>query len=145
MATGVIADTGIVYLDVRRANSAPTLELRVCDSCPSVDTILLIAGLFRALVDRETEGLRAATPALTVSPPLSRAALWRAARSGLEFGHHGVAPVVAAVVSVGGGVRPWSRGFAPRANATKRPGRRRSLRTPPLTRPITFAALPICK
>ena len=84
VATGVIADAGMVYFDVRPANSAPTLELRVCDSCPSIDTIVLIAGLFRALVDREAEGLRAGTPALTVAPSLGRAALWRAARSGLE-------------------------------------------------------------
>ncbi len=84
VATGVIADAGMVYFDVRLANSAPTLELRVCDSCPSIDTIVLIAGLFRALVEREAQGLRAGTAALTASAPLGRAALWRAARSGLE-------------------------------------------------------------
>ena len=84
MASGVITDAGMVYFDVRPAVAAPTLELRVCDSCPSVDTIVLIAGLFRALVEREIEGLRAGVPAVEVSPPLGRAALWRAARSGLE-------------------------------------------------------------
>ena len=84
VASGVIADAGMVYFDVRPALAAPTLELRICDSCPSVDTIVLIAGLFRALVEREVEGLRAGVPAFEVSPPLGRAALWRAARSGLE-------------------------------------------------------------
>ncbi len=84
VASGVITDAGMVYFDVRPANGAPTLELRVCDSCPSVDTIVLIAGLFRALVEREVEGLRAGLPALEVAPPLGRAAVWRAARSGLE-------------------------------------------------------------
>ena len=84
VASGVITDEGMVYFDVRPANAAPTLELRVCDSCPSVDTIVLIAGLFRALVEREVEGLRAGIPAVEVAPPLGRAALWRAARSGLE-------------------------------------------------------------
>jgi glutamate---cysteine ligase / carboxylate-amine ligase len=82
--SGAIADAGMVYFDVRPAVTAPTLELRVCDSCPSVDTIVLIAGLFRALVMREVDALRAGTPALKVSAPLGRAALWRAARSGLE-------------------------------------------------------------
>jgi carboxylate-amine ligase len=82
--SGVIADKGMVYFDVRPAVEAPTLELRVCDSCPSVDTIVLIAGLFRALVEREVEGLRAGEPALAISAPMGRAALWRAARSGLE-------------------------------------------------------------
>jgi glutamate---cysteine ligase / carboxylate-amine ligase len=84
VASGAITDDGMVYFDVRPAVAAPTLELRVCDSCPSVDTIVLIAGLFRALVEREVEGFRAGVPAVEVSPPLGRAALWRAARSGLE-------------------------------------------------------------
>ncbi len=84
VASGVITDAGMVYFDVRPALAAPTLELRVCDSCPSVDTIVLIAGLFRALVEREVEALRAGRPAVEVAPPLGRAALWRAARSGLE-------------------------------------------------------------
>ena len=46
VGSGAIADEGMVYFDVRPAVSTPTLELRVCDSCPSVDTIVLIAGLF---------------------------------------------------------------------------------------------------
>jgi carboxylate-amine ligase len=84
VASGVITDAGMVYFDVRPALAAPTLELRVCDSCPSVDTIVLIAGLFRALVEREVDGLRAGIPAVEVTTPLARASLWRAARSGLE-------------------------------------------------------------
>ena len=56
----------------------------MCDSCPSVDTIVLIAGVFRALVEREVEALRAGVPSVEVTPTLGRAALWRAARSGLE-------------------------------------------------------------
>jgi carboxylate-amine ligase len=84
VASGVITDVGMVYFDIRPASSAPTLELRVCDSCPSVDSIVLIAGLFRALVERESEALRLGTPATLISPTLGRAALWRAARSGLE-------------------------------------------------------------
>jgi glutamate---cysteine ligase / carboxylate-amine ligase len=84
IASGVITDARMVYFDVRPSSSAPTLELRVCDSCPSVDTIVLIAGLFRALVEREVHVLRAGKPPTVISPTLGRAALWRAARSGLE-------------------------------------------------------------
>jgi glutamate---cysteine ligase / carboxylate-amine ligase len=84
VASGVITDAGMVYFDVRPSSSAPTLELRVCDSCPSIDTIVLIAGLFRALVQREVNDQRAGTPATILSPALGRAAVWRAARSGLE-------------------------------------------------------------
>ena len=84
VANGVITDGGMVYFDVRPSSHVPTLELRVCDSCPSVDTIVLIAGLFRAMVAREVEAIRAGTPAAVFSPTLGRAAVWRAARSGLE-------------------------------------------------------------
>jgi glutamate---cysteine ligase / carboxylate-amine ligase len=84
IASGVIADAGMVYFDVRPSNSAPTLELRVCDSCPSVDTIVLIAGLFRALVAREVHGMQIGVPPMVINPTQGRAALWRAARSGLE-------------------------------------------------------------
>ena len=84
VASGVIADPGMVYFDVRPATCAPTLELRVCDSCPSVDTVVLIAGLFRALVEREVDAVRAGLAGTILSPALGRAALWRAARSGLE-------------------------------------------------------------
>ncbi|MET0898904.1 MAG: glutamate--cysteine ligase [Mycobacterium sp.] len=84
VASGVIADMGMVYFDVRPASAAPTLELRICDSCPSVETIVLIAGVFRALIDREAAALRAGLPATVISPTMGRAATWRAARSGLE-------------------------------------------------------------
>jgi carboxylate-amine ligase len=84
VASGVIADPGMVYFDVRPATAVPTLELRVCDSCPSVDTVVLIAGLFRALVEREIDAARTGLAATILAPALGRAALWRAARSGLE-------------------------------------------------------------
>jgi glutamate---cysteine ligase / carboxylate-amine ligase len=82
VASGVISDVGMVYFDVRPASCAPTVELRVCDSCPSVDTVVLIAGLFRALVARGAA--QVGSPATILSPTVGRAALWRAARSGLE-------------------------------------------------------------
>lgn len=84
VSSGVITDPGMVYFDIRPSAHQPTLELRVCDSCPSVDTITLIAGLFRALVEHECTGLRAGTPPVRANPTLIRAAMWRAARSGLE-------------------------------------------------------------
>jgi carboxylate-amine ligase len=34
------------------------VELRICNSCPLVQTVVCIAGLFRALVEREAAGLR---------------------------------------------------------------------------------------
>ena len=76
VASGVISDAGMVYFDVRPSGTAPTLELRVCDSCPSVSTIVLIAGLFRALVQRELDAHHAGSAPHIVSPTLGRAAIF---------------------------------------------------------------------
>ena len=84
ISSGVITDPGMVYFDVRPSAKIPTLELRICDSCPSVDTIVLIVGLFRALVDRELDAERAGQPGIDYTAVLGRAAIWRAARSGLD-------------------------------------------------------------
>ncbi|MEV1132850.1 carboxylate--amine ligase/circularly permuted type 2 ATP-grasp protein [Rhodococcus coprophilus] len=84
VSSGAITDPGMVYFDVRPSSHLPTLELRVCDSCPSVDTITLVTGLYRALVDREVAVVRAGDPPPVPSPTLVRAAMWRAARSGVE-------------------------------------------------------------
>ncbi|MDO5500156.1 MAG: YbdK family carboxylate-amine ligase, partial [Propionibacteriaceae bacterium] len=80
---GIITDEKMMYFDTR-PTSIPSLELRICDSCPSIDTIVLIAGLFRALVDREARFEAERIEPVTFSPTLGRAAVWRAARSGLE-------------------------------------------------------------
>jgi carboxylate-amine ligase len=46
--------------------------------------VVLIAGLFRAVVARELASHRRGRPAPAIPAPLQRAAMWRAARSGLE-------------------------------------------------------------
>jgi carboxylate-amine ligase len=84
IASGVISDRGMIYFDVRPSAHVPTIELRVCDACPSVDTVVLIAALFRAVVVRERERYERGQPSQAVSTTLHRAAMWRAARSGLE-------------------------------------------------------------
>ncbi|MEV6342480.1 carboxylate--amine ligase/circularly permuted type 2 ATP-grasp protein [Actinoplanes sp. NPDC051851] len=84
IASGTISDPKMVYFDVRPSAHVPTVELRVTDACPDVDTVVLLAGLFRALVLRAREEHRAGLPLPDPRPPLHRAAMWRAARSGLE-------------------------------------------------------------
>ncbi|GAA0555107.1 hypothetical protein GCM10010172_42190 [Paractinoplanes ferrugineus] len=84
IASGTITDPKMVYFDVRPSAHVPTVELRVTDSSPDVDTVVLIAGLFRALALRAREEHRAGRPLPVSRPPLHRAAMWRAARSGLE-------------------------------------------------------------
>ena len=84
IASGTITDPKMVYFDVRPSAHLPTVELRVTDACPDVDTVVLLAGLFRGLVLRAEQDYRAGRPLERIRPPLHRAAMWRAARSGLE-------------------------------------------------------------
>jgi carboxylate-amine ligase len=84
VSSGVISDPGMIYFDVRPSAHVPTIELRICDACPSVDTVVLIAGLFRAVVAREMADELAGIPRRPFPEPLARASMWRAARSGLE-------------------------------------------------------------
>jgi carboxylate-amine ligase len=82
--SGVIHDPGMVYFDVRPSAHLPTVELRSCDACPDVDTVVLVAGLFRGLVSQAVAAAGAGEPFNSPRPELLRAAMWRAARSGLE-------------------------------------------------------------
>jgi carboxylate-amine ligase len=84
VASGTIRDQAMIYFDVRPSAHVPTIELRVTDACPRVDDVILLAGLFRALVAQEAERVAEQREPLVLRPPLHRAALWRAARSGLE-------------------------------------------------------------
>ena len=78
-------DPGMIYFDVRPSPNLATLELRITDSCPDVDSIVLLAGLFRALVRCES-----ATPCSRARHPRNsptRCSEQRSggrARSGLE-------------------------------------------------------------
>jgi D-arginine dehydrogenase len=84
VASGTISDAGMVYFDIRPSAHLPTVELRICDACPLVDDVVLIAGLFRALVQRARGWVAQGRPFPQIRHELLRAATWRAARSGLE-------------------------------------------------------------
>ena len=84
IGSSVITDVGMIYFDVRPSAHVPTIELRLCDATPRVDDVLLLAGLFRALVLRAGQDEDAGRPHHPVAPSLIRAAMWRAARAGLE-------------------------------------------------------------
>jgi len=80
----VISDPGMIYFDVRPSAHLPTLELRICDSCPRVEDAVLLAGLFRALVISAAAAEYDGEPLGPVRPELLQAATWRAAQTGLQ-------------------------------------------------------------
>ncbi|HET9255099.1 MAG TPA: glutamate--cysteine ligase, partial [Pseudonocardiaceae bacterium] len=84
IASGTISDPGMLYFDIRPSAHLPTVELRICDACPAVDDVVLIAGLFRALVQRARRQVEENKPFPETRHEMLRAATWRAARSGLE-------------------------------------------------------------
>jgi carboxylate-amine ligase len=99
VASGVISDAGMVYFDARPSARYPTVEVRVADSSPDIDDVVLLAALARGLVTVAAEE-DAAGRALPETPQvLLRAATWRAARSGL--GGHLVDPTTRTAVPAG--------------------------------------------
>src|SRR5690606_12435331 len=81
---GVIADRAMVYYDARPSARYPTVEIRVGDSNPRLDTVLLLAGLARSLIITAAVEEEAGMPPPAVTDSLVRAATWQAARSGLR-------------------------------------------------------------
>jgi carboxylate-amine ligase len=83
-ALDAIEDATFVYWYVRPSVRFPTLEFRACDVCPTVDDAVVVAGLIRALAwtcaREELDG----GPFEDPKQELLEAAMWRAARYGLE-------------------------------------------------------------
>jgi carboxylate-amine ligase len=82
--TGSILDSGHVYWDARLGVTYDTLEFRIADACTTVGEVILQTGLCRALVLTCLKEITNSRPLLAVEPELMRAAIWRAARSGLD-------------------------------------------------------------
>ena len=94
LGTGVVADDELIDVDVRPSRDGTGVELRLCDSCSTVDTLVVVAALFRAMVDRvlaerpygddARDGSGGARGWEDPAPTVLAAAFWRASRSGLE-------------------------------------------------------------
>jgi carboxylate-amine ligase len=82
LASDVILDEGMVYLDARCSHRYPTVEIRVADVCLDVRDAVLIAALCRGLVETAAEEWAAGRPPPPVPTALLRLATWRAARWG---------------------------------------------------------------
>ena len=83
VATGMVRDASHLYWDARLSTRFPTVEVRIADTCPVVDDVVLQAALVRSLVRvAAAEAVRDADFPRPRSE-LVRAARWRAARFGL--------------------------------------------------------------
>jgi carboxylate-amine ligase len=83
-ASGAMLDEGMLYWYARLSARYPTIEIRMGDVTPTVDDVLLLAALARALVSRLLTDVRDGIAAPNVPHPLLMAAHWRSAHDGLE-------------------------------------------------------------
>lgn len=83
-ATGAIVGPRTVYWDLRPSAKFPTLEFRTTDVCLSVDEAVAVAGLCRGLVRTFATAAQRGAPLVAHRSELLRAAVWRAARDGLD-------------------------------------------------------------
>ncbi|MFN2522791.1 MAG: glutamate--cysteine ligase [Mycobacteriales bacterium] len=84
VTAGMIDDASHLYWDVRPSTKFPTLEVRVADTCPSLDDVVLHAALARSLVRTAAAAAERDEQLPPVRGEVVRAARWRAARFGLE-------------------------------------------------------------
>ncbi|MCW2605879.1 MAG: putative Carboxylate-amine ligase, partial [Frankiales bacterium] len=84
VAAGIVDDPSHLYWDARPSVRYPTVEVRVADTMPLLDDVVLHAGLARSLVRvGAAQAVRGAQEP-QVRSEVVRAARWRAARHGLE-------------------------------------------------------------
>jgi len=81
---GIIPDSSYIWWDVRPSLKHPTLELRICDCCTSIDDSVAIACFYRALVRHLVRHPRLNTPLTVVSRALAEENRWRAQRYGMD-------------------------------------------------------------
>lgn len=84
VATGAITDATKLYWDIRPSARFPTLEFRVTDVCLRVHETVALAGLIRALARTAADDAAAGLPLVDPRPEVLEAAIWRAARFGME-------------------------------------------------------------
>lgn len=81
---GITVDSRMTFWCARPSEHVPTVEVRVADALATVDETVLQAGLVRALVVRAQMDLKAGREAPQGDPFVAEAAMWSAARYGLD-------------------------------------------------------------
>ncbi len=86
VAAGMVDDASHLYWDARPSTRYPTVEVRVADTSPLVDDVVLHAGLARSLVRVAAGAAERDEQPPAVRTEVVKAARWRAARDGSD-GH----------------------------------------------------------
>jgi carboxylate-amine ligase len=81
---GIVPDSTYIWWDIRPSLKHPTLELRICDCCTSIDDAVAIASFYRALVRHLVRRPRLNTRLGAVSRALAEENRWRAQRYGID-------------------------------------------------------------
>lgn len=81
--TGVILDSGMLYLDARLSHKQPTIEVRVADVCLDARDTVVLAALVRALVETAVTAWRAGVPPIPMPSAALRLAEWQASLTGV--------------------------------------------------------------
>ncbi|PWI09964.1 carboxylate--amine ligase [Streptomyces sp. NWU339] len=84
LSTGVINDTGQLYWQIRLSESYPTVEVRCLDVQLRTEDAVMLAGLTRALADTALREVESGRPPAEPAPEMMQAAMWQAARHGLN-------------------------------------------------------------
>jgi YbdK family carboxylate-amine ligase len=84
VATGMVRDASHLYWDARPSLRFPTVEVRIADTTPLLDDVVLQAGLVRSMVRVAAEAALRDVAFPEPRSELVRAARWRAAKSGVD-------------------------------------------------------------
>ena len=83
VATGMVRDASHLYWDARLSTRFPTVEVRIADTTPLLDDVVLQAALVRSLVRVAADEAVRDVPFAQPRSEVVRAARWRAARWGI--------------------------------------------------------------
>ncbi|QGJ71180.1 Carboxylate-amine ligase [Planctomycetales bacterium 10988] len=84
IAGGMLEDASKIYWDIRLPTRFPTIEFRITDVCTSIDNAVMLAGLIRGVSQQAYFEAKEGVPYKPVRHELLRAAIWQAARFGIE-------------------------------------------------------------
>ena len=82
--TGMVRDASHLYWDARASTRFPTVEVRVADTLPRLDDVVLQAALVRSLVRVAAAEAERGTAFAKPRSEVVRAARWRSAKEGVD-------------------------------------------------------------